>query len=77
MSVAHGIVFTGNVVTADGERSKGYATAVMRSGLAWAAGTGAGFAALSVEATNGPALALYGRAGYRHAYDYHYQAPAQ
>ena len=76
MGVADGIVITGNVVTADGERRKGYATALMRSGLAWAAGAGARFAALSVSADNEPGLALYGRMGYRFAYDYYYQAPA-
>jgi len=74
MSMAGGIVFAGNVATAADQRGRGHATAVMRSGLAWAAEAGARFAALSVEATNRPALALYHGMRYRHAYDYHYRA---
>ena len=46
MDVADGIVIAGNVVTAAGERHKGYGAAVMRSGLAWAIGVGAGVAAI-------------------------------
>jgi ribosomal protein S18 acetylase RimI-like enzyme len=74
MSMAGGIVFASNVATAADQRGRGHATAVMRSGLAWAVEAGARFAALSVEATNRPALALYHGMGYRHAYDYHYRA---
>jgi len=75
MDVADGIVFAGNVVTAPAERNKGYGSAVMRSGLAWAVTAGAEVAALSVLAENTAALALYGSVGYAHVYDYHYRNP--
>jgi len=77
MSVADGIVFAGNVVTAASERRKGYGSAVMRSGLAWAVGEGANVAALNALADNEPALALYGGVGYARVYDYHYRKPAR
>jgi N-acetylglutamate synthase len=77
MSVADGIVFAGNVVTAASERRRGHASAAMRSGLAWAVGEGAKVAALNVLADNEAALALYGSAGFAHVYDYHYRKPAQ
>jgi N-acetylglutamate synthase len=76
MSVADGIVFAGNVVTAASERRKGCGSAAMLSGLAWAVGEGAKVAALNVLADNEPALALYGSVGYAHVYDYHYRKPA-
>lgn len=75
MSVADGIVFAGNVVTAASERRNGYGSATMRSGLAWAVSEGAKVGALNVPADNEPALALYGSVGYAHVYDYHYRKP--
>lgn len=75
MAVADGIVITGNVVTDPGERRKGHAAAMMRTGLAWAIEAGASAAALNVAADNRPALALYERLGYRPQYDYVYRVP--
>jgi ribosomal protein S18 acetylase RimI-like enzyme len=73
MAVADGIVITGNVVTDTQERRKGYAAAMMRTGLAWAAKEGARFAALNVAADNEAGLALYRSLGYRPQYDYAYR----
>ena len=73
--VADGIACAGNVVTARGERGKGYGKALMRTGLAWASGAGAAYAALNVAANNGAALALYSSLGYAPLYDYHYCMP--
>lgn len=75
MAVADGIVVTGSVVTDPAERRKGYAAAMLRTGLAWAKQAGATVAALNVEAGNGPALALYEGLGYRARYDYVYRYP--
>lgn len=76
MGVADRIVFAVNVVTAVSDRGCGHGTAVMRAGLAWGASAGAEFAAIQVVASNTPALALYRKLGYAHAYDYHYLRPA-
>lgn len=73
MAVADRIVITGNVVTDTHERRKGYAAAMMRTGLAWAAMEGARFAALNVAADNEAGLALYRSLGYRPQYDYAYR----
>mgnify|MGYP001036713495 FL=1 len=77
MAIADGIVVTGNVVTDSAERRKGYAAAMMRTGLAWAREAGASAAALNVEADNAPAVRLYQGLGYRPQYDYVYRMPAQ
>ena len=77
MAVADGIVVTGNVVTASTERRRGFASALMRSGLAWAISVGARVAALNVQADNAAGLALYDSLGYRHRYDYCYRRPAR
>jgi len=75
MAVADGIVITGNVVTDPARRRQGLAAAMMLSGLAWAKGQGARFAALNVQADNDAAKALYAGLGYTHQYDYHYRIP--
>lgn len=75
MAVADGIVVTGNVVTDPTQRRKGYAVAMMRTGLAWARAAGARIAALNVAADNPPAQALYRGLGYMHRYDYSYRVP--
>jgi N-acetylglutamate synthase len=75
MAVADGIVITGNVVTDRGERRKGYASAMMRTGLAWAADAGARFAALNVAKDNPGAIRLYEGLGFRWQYDYVYRTP--
>lgn len=75
MAVATGIVITGNVVTDPTHRRQGLASAMMRTGLAWARGEGARFAALNVQADNAAAKALYQSLGYTHQYDYHYRIP--
>ncbi len=75
MVVADGIVITGNVITDTSQRRKGYAAAMMRTGLAWAKSAGATIAALNVAADNPAAQALYRGLGYRHQYDYTYRIP--
>ena len=76
MAIADGIVITGNVFTDPTERRKGHAAAMMRSGLAWAHSAGATVAALNVQASNPPAVALYSGLGYGYQYDYVYRLPA-
>lgn len=75
MAIGDGVVLTGNVVTAPAERRKGYAAAMMRTGLAWAKAAGARFAALNVAADNPGAQALYRGLGYSRHYDYTYRVP--
>lgn len=75
MAVADGIVITGNVVTDPARRRQGLARAMMHTGLAWARGEGAHFAALNVQADNEAAKALYAGLGYTHQYDYSYRIP--
>lgn len=75
MAIADGIVVTGNVVTDAGQRRKGYAAAMMRTGHAWAHAAGARIAALNVQVDNGGAQALYRGLGYSYQYDYHYRIP--
>ena len=77
MTVADGIVITGNVVTHPAERRQGHAAAMMRTGLAWAREQGATVAALNVEASNQPALALYRGLGYASQYSYVYRHPGR
>jgi GNAT superfamily N-acetyltransferase len=55
-------------------RRRGLAQAVVAAMTRWAGAQGAKRLALQVDATNDPALALYRKAGFRHAYDYHYRA---
>jgi GNAT superfamily N-acetyltransferase len=76
MVIGDGIVITGNVITDTTQRRKGYAAAMMRTGLAWARSAGATIAALNVAADNPAAQALYRGLGYRHQYDYTYRIPA-
>jgi ribosomal protein S18 acetylase RimI-like enzyme len=73
MVIGDGVVVTGNVVTAPGERRKGHAAAMMRAGLAWARAAGARLAALNVAADNPGAQALYRGLGYSRRYDYSYR----
>jgi len=54
-------------------RGLGYGRAIMHAGLNWAAQTGAGFAALQVQADNEPAVALYGKLGFVEQYRYQYR----
>jgi len=58
-------------------RRRGLAEHVLSALQDWARALGARRLALMVEATNAPALALYRKAGFRRAYDYHYLATAQ
>jgi ribosomal protein S18 acetylase RimI-like enzyme len=57
-------------------RRHGLAGSVLSALQDWARARGARQLALMVEATNAPALALYRKAGFHRAYDYHYLAPA-
>jgi GNAT superfamily N-acetyltransferase len=75
MVVADGIVITGLVFTDTTQRRKGYAAAMMRTGLAWAREAGATVAALNVAADNPEGQALYRSLGYTHQYDYTYRIP--
>ena len=77
MAVADGIVITGNVVTDPARRRQGLASAMMRSGLAWAKSQGARYAALNVQADNDAGKALYAGLGYTYQYDYVYRIPKE
>jgi ribosomal protein S18 acetylase RimI-like enzyme len=71
--VADGVAVTGNVGTDAAQRGRGFATAMMRTGLAWAKAQGAATAALNVVADNVAARALYAGLGYRFVFDYVYR----
>ncbi len=75
MAIGDGVVITGNVVTDPAHRRKGYAAAMVRTGLAWAGRAGATLAALNVAADNPGAQALYRSLGYTRQYDYCYLTP--
>lgn len=75
MAIADGIVVTGNVVTDPTRRREGLASAMMRTGFAWARATGASWAALNVQANNDGARALYQSLGFSHQYGYRYRIP--
>jgi ribosomal protein S18 acetylase RimI-like enzyme len=75
MAIADGIVVTGNVVTDQNRRREGLASAMMRTGFAWAHAAGARWAALNVQADNDGAKALYQSLGFSHQYDYLYRIP--
>ena len=77
MSIADGIVVTGNVVTDPARRRQGHASAMMRTGLAWARAEGARVAALNVAADNPAGQALYRSLGYARQYDYAYRIPGE
>ncbi len=63
-----------SVVTGPAHRGKGYAKRLMTSLLQWAKARGAATVCLQVEATNGPALALYKNLGINgELYRYHYR----
>jgi ribosomal protein S18 acetylase RimI-like enzyme len=53
-------------------RREGIGTDMLSSALRWARVSGARMAWLQVVDTNEPALALYRKLGFRHAYDYRY-----
>jgi GNAT superfamily N-acetyltransferase len=76
-AVADGTAVTGNVVTETAQRRKGFASAMMRTGLAWAKEQGATAAALNVVADNTAGRALYASLGYRWLFDYAYRYPGQ
>jgi GNAT superfamily N-acetyltransferase len=76
MAIGDGIVITGNVITDQRQRRKGYGAAMMRTGLAWAKSAGATLAALNVAADNPAGQALYTSLGYTRQYDYIYRIPA-
>jgi GNAT superfamily N-acetyltransferase len=74
MVVVNGLIFTGNVVTSENARRKGYGRKLMNSGFAWARRAGARRAAIQVMADNAPAIALYKGLGYQDHYAYHYRS---
>lgn len=54
-------------------RRQGVGRAVLRGGAQWALDHGAANLYLQVEQANVAAQAVYSRAGFSHAYDYHYR----
>lgn len=72
-----GMIGVFDVVTRPEARQQGIARRLVTSLLAWGQAVGASEAYLQVLATNGPAIALYGKLGFVEAYRYHYRvAPA-
>jgi GNAT superfamily N-acetyltransferase len=63
-----------DVITAESERGKGFATSLCRQLLALAKSRGALHAYLQVEADNLAARAVYARLGFVDGYAYHYRA---
>ncbi|MFC0505584.1 GNAT family N-acetyltransferase [Micromonospora costi] len=61
------------MATLPGVRGRGAARAVLAGLAGWAAGHRADRLYLQVERGNAPALRLYGRAGFRERYGYHYR----
>lgn len=66
-----------SVLTAAGERRKGYGGAVMQALTQWGADWGAGFGYLQVEGDNEPARVMYARLGFDPCYAYHYCRKAE
>lgn len=62
-----------DVVTAEGARGRGIATALVARLLARAWDRGARYAYLQVESGNAPALAAYRKFGFETLYEYHYR----
>jgi len=62
-----------NMVTAESERGRGYATAIVKALLGHAAAAGARFAYLQVDAANAPARHIYQRFGFRDRFAYWYR----
>ena len=63
-----------DVITAEGHRGHGHATAAVGRLLAWAWEHAMRLVYLQVTATNAPALAIYRKLGFRTVYSYHYLA---
>lgn len=62
-----------DIHTAQSMRRMGLGTRVVRGILGWARGRGASKAYLQVVRDNSPAIALYDKLGFRHAYSYWYR----
>jgi N-acetylglutamate synthase len=62
-----------DITTRDDARRRGHATRVVRAILAWARDNGGSAAYLQVMIDNAPAQALYGKLGFREAYQYAYR----
>ncbi len=63
-----------DMITADGMRGRGLATAIVAELLAWAWAHGASHAYLQVNDDNAPARAVYRKFGFATVYAYHYRA---
>ena len=62
-----------DIITAEGQRRRGYARQLMAGLLSWGKGQGAHAAYLQVMLNNPPALALYAGLGFREIYRYWYR----
>jgi GNAT superfamily N-acetyltransferase len=63
-----------DIVTREDRRGRGHGQQVVRSLLAWARDNGASNAYLQVMIDNVPAQSLYGKLGFREAYQYAYRS---
>jgi ribosomal protein S18 acetylase RimI-like enzyme len=61
------------IIVADDYRRQGIGQSLTRSLMAWGRGTGAQRAYLQVVAENAPAIAMYDKVGFGHAYNYWYR----
>jgi ribosomal protein S18 acetylase RimI-like enzyme len=73
--VTDGLALVFLMRTAPWARRRGHARRVLRALMAWAKASGALMAHLQVEASNGPAVALYEGEGFATAYSYVYWRP--
>jgi ribosomal protein S18 acetylase RimI-like enzyme len=72
-TVSDGIAGLYNVVTAPAARRRGHGRRLLAAAFAWAAGQGARFASIQVQADNDPAVRLYGSFGLTEAFRYEYR----
>ena len=76
-AAAGGVALVHAIEVAPALRRRGVGLSLLRHAAWWARGRGAGHLALAVTEANGPANALYERAGMTPAPGYHYRVPIE
>jgi ribosomal protein S18 acetylase RimI-like enzyme len=65
-----------DIAVARGQRNRGYGMQLIAGMLRWARQRGAHYSYLQVMSANAPARHVYGKLGFKEAYQYWYRAPA-